>query len=128
MCSVANQSPSQAVMNMLIMDTQVYKQKRQLPLILQKRYQLQLKKMKKMKALLIRNQANTVALPPDSSDKAASQEVDDDNENIDPADTDIGDDIVLLETEADFSDIECSDTVQEPSSPPNKKSKLDEIT
>ena len=44
MCSVANQSPSQAVMNMMIMDTQVYKQRRRLPLILQKKYQLQLEK------------------------------------------------------------------------------------
>ena len=37
MCAVDNQSPAQAVLNMMIMDTQVYKQKRKLPLIMQKK-------------------------------------------------------------------------------------------
>ena len=32
MCAVGNQSPSQAVLNMMIIDTQVYRQKRFLPL------------------------------------------------------------------------------------------------
>ena len=50
MCAVGNQSPTQAVLNMMIMDTQVYKQKRKLPLTMQKKYQLELKKIKKMKA------------------------------------------------------------------------------
>ena len=37
---------------MMIMDTEVYKQKRKLPLIMQKKYQLEMKKMKKMTASL----------------------------------------------------------------------------
>ena len=59
MCAVGNQSPSQAVMNMMIIDTQIYKQKRTLPLVMQKRYQLQLKKLKKLRAgLRIRQSAS----------------------------------------------------------------------
>ena len=55
MCAVGNQSPSQAVLNMMIIDTQVYKQKRKLPLIMQQKYQLELKKMKKMMAAMRRS-------------------------------------------------------------------------
>ena len=118
MCSVANQSPSQAVMNMMIMDTQVYKQRRRLPLILQKKYQLQLKKMKKIKASLNRHQGSEA---PVLSEEAAGA-----NENADTSDNESGEDIVLLETEAELSEPAYSDTGY--NSPPSKKSKLDEIT
>ena len=58
MCAVGNQSPTQAVLNMLIMDTQVYKQKRLLPLKMQKKYQVELKKLKRMRAALRQKSAS----------------------------------------------------------------------
>ena len=51
MMAVGNQSPAQAVLNMYIMDTEVYKQKRSLPLRLQKKYQKMLNTLKKVKAV-----------------------------------------------------------------------------
>ena len=51
MMAVGNQSPAQAVLNMYIMDTEVYKQKRSLPLRLQKKYQKALNTIKKVKAV-----------------------------------------------------------------------------
>ena len=105
-------------MNIMIMDTQVYKQRRRHPLILQKKYQLQLKKMKKIKASLNRHQGSEA---PVLSEEAAGA-----NENADTSDNESGEDIVLLETEAELSEPAYSDTGY--NSPPSKKSKLDEIT
>ena len=51
MMAVGNQSATQAVLNMFIMDTEVYKQTRSLPLKLQKKYQQKLKTLKKLKAV-----------------------------------------------------------------------------
>ena len=50
MMSLCNQSVNQAVMNMFIIDTVIYKQTRMLPLRLQKDYQRQLQLMKRYRA------------------------------------------------------------------------------
>ena len=52
MMAVGNQSSAQAVLNMYIMDTEVYKQKRGLPLRLEKKYQKLLNTVKKLKAVV----------------------------------------------------------------------------
>ena len=58
MMAVGNQSPAQAVLNMYIIDTEVYKQKRSLPLRLQKKYQKMLNTVKKVKAVENDSQEN----------------------------------------------------------------------
>ena len=50
MMSLCNQSANQAVMNMFIIDTVIYKQTRMLPLRLQNDYQRQLQQMKRYRA------------------------------------------------------------------------------
>ena len=77
-----------------------------------------------MKASLTRNQAPQEVTIPDEATTVSIETVCA-NENADTSDNESGDDIVLLETEADLSDHEFSDTIQESSTPPCKKSKLD---
>ena len=50
--SLGNQSPSQAVLNMYIIDTVIYNQKRSLPLQMQKKYVKELSRLRKLKAVL----------------------------------------------------------------------------
>ena len=126
MCAVGNQSPSQAVLNMMIMDTQVYKQKRQLPLIMQKKYQLELKRIKKMRAAMRRKAhssevaTNTCAESHEESDHLTESECpvdvsEDDGNNV------------LLETENEFvNEVESAlESYQDSDDPPPKKSKFD---
>ena len=77
-----------------------------------------MKKMKKMKASLSRHQG--------SETPVLIEEVDAADENADTSDNESGEEIVLLETEAELSEHDCSDIGS--NSPPIKKSKLDEIT
>ena len=48
MMSLGNESPSQAVLNMYIMDTVVYNQKRSLPLQMQKKYTKEQSRIRKL--------------------------------------------------------------------------------
>ena len=134
MCAVGNQSPSQAVMNMMIIDTQIYKQKRTLPLVMQKRYQLQIKRLKKLRAgLRIRQSASDDAAivqdaiiegQPDTGEGLIEQQTE--QNDSDSAEEEECDDTILFETEIDIGDEhECHETAMDYDSPPTKKSKLD---
>ena len=134
MCAVGNQSPSQAVMNMMIIDTQIYKQKRTLPLVMQKRYQLQLKKLKKLRAgLRIRQSASddaaivqdaTIEGHPDTGEGLIEQQTE--QNDSDNAEEEECDDTILFETEIDIGDEhECHEPAIDDDAPLTKKSKLE---
>ena len=85
--AVGNMSPTQAILGMYIIDTQVYKQKRFLPLNLDKAYLSNLKLLKKME-----NTDNLNPVPDVSADHPSTSDVPqqdfvlDDNDNGDPSD------------------------------------------
>ena len=117
MCAIGNQSPSQAVLNMMIMDTEVYKQKRKLPLIMQKKYQLEMKKM--TASLRKSRQENKVKDLEDESTHTENIVVDKITEDISESD----DNTVLVETEIDLTaEVDC-----EGEAPPTKKTKIDQV-
>ena len=122
MCAIGNQSPSQAVLNMMIMDTEVYKQKRKLPLIMQKKYQLEMKKMKKMTASLRKSRQEDK----DNDSADDSTQAQDENIVVDKITEDISesdDNTVLVETEIDLTaEVDC-----EGEAPPTKKIKIDHV-
>ena len=148
MCAVGNQSPSQAVLNMMIIDTQVYKQKRLLPLAMQKKYQLELKKIKKLRASM-RRKSTVVAAEtvPESSNSASAnnntegrgehcvekdreveiyEDSDDEQESVVEISESDSEETVIFETEFDQADD--IEKVNISDAPPPKKSKLEVIT
>ena len=84
MMAMCNESPNQAVMNMYIMDTVVYKQKRQLPLRLRKDYQRQLHFLKKYTKAAERGETLLSRIAPDHTLDGAStdDDMEDDSINI----------------------------------------------
>ena len=127
MCAVGNQSPSQAVLNMMIMDTEVYKQKRQIPLIMQKKYQLELKRINKMRAAM-RRKAHSSSEVATNTCAESHEESDNLTESESPVDVSDEEDgyNVLLETENEFvNEVESAlESYQDLDDPPPKKSKF----
>ena len=79
MMAMCNESPNQAVMNMYIMDTVVYKQKRKLPLRLRKEYQRQLQFLKKYTKAAERGGSLLSRIAPDPTlDGASADDIEDD--------------------------------------------------
>ena len=79
MMAMCNESPNQAVMNMYIMDTVVYKQKRKLPLRLRKEYQRQLQFLKKYTKAAERGETLLSRIAPDHTlDGASTDDMEDD--------------------------------------------------
>jgi hypothetical protein len=147
MCAVGNQSPSQAVLNMMIMDTQVYKQKRKLPLTMQKKYQLELKKIKKMKASMRRKASDETGpelsddgttttnnndivgedLPSEEGNGVEFRESDVQVDGVEICESD-NDETVLYETEIEKEDDDNVQILHDSDVPPPKKSKLETAT